>query len=160
MEEYAPGKGEVLFNTYQDYNRQWHDRLTRLVPGTVEMLVSLRARGIRTGMVTSKRRAAWEMGIALYGLDAHLDVLIGLDDVPHPKPAPHPVWTALAALGLNPDPQRVAYVGDAVSDMACAQAAGVRPVGVAWGAAPPDLLHAAGADPVLTTWADLGGLLG
>ena len=106
-------------------------------------------------MVTSKRHWILRKGLDLHGLDAYLDVAVALEDTARPKPAPDPVLHALARLGAAPDPARVAYVGDAPSDMACAQAAGVRPVGVAWGATPAAALQAAGARPVLASWDEL-----
>ncbi len=159
LEAHAPGKGAALWEAYQDHNRIWHDQLTSLVPGTVEMLAALQARGIQTGLVTSKRHAALQMGLDLFDLEPYLDVIIGLEDAPRGKPDPDPIWAALVRLGRQPHPAHIAYVGDAVSDMAAARAAGVRPLGVAWGAAPPDLLRAAGADPVLDQWTDLLRLL-
>jgi len=155
LEAHAPGKGAALREAYQDHNRIWHDQLTLLVPGTIAMLAALRARGVRTGLVTSKRREALQMGLDLFALEPYLDVIIGLEDAPQGKPAPDPIWAALLRLGQPPDPTQVAYVGDAISDMVAARTAGVRPLGVAWGAAPPDLLRAAGAALVLSDWTDL-----
>ena len=155
LEEYAPGLGEALYATYTEHNLEWHDRLARLVPGTVEMLTTLRQAGIACGLVTSKRHVTLQMGLDLHGLTPFFDTIVGFEDSERHKPLPDPALVAAARLGVAPDPAAVAYVGDAASDMACAVAAGVRPVGVPWGAAPVEDLRAAGADPVLTSWDDL-----
>ncbi|HUS17713.1 MAG TPA: HAD-IA family hydrolase, partial [Chloroflexia bacterium] len=94
-------------------------------------------------------------GLDLFGLGTYLDVVIGLEDSDRHKPHPAPVLAALARLGVDPDPVGVAYVGDAASDMACARAARVRPIGVPWGAAPAAVLQDAGAEPVIGGWDDL-----
>lgn len=159
LEAYAPGQGAALWDAYQAHNHEWHDRLARLVPGTREMLAALRARGCAHGIVTSKSHRSLQMGIDLFGLEPYLDVVIGLEDSDRHKPLPDPVLAALARLGRMPSPVTVAYVGDAVSDMACARAAGVRAIGVPWGTALATELRAAGADPVLGAWADLLALV-
>jgi pyrophosphatase PpaX len=155
LEEYAPGRGDALYATYSEHNQVWHDRLARLVPGTVEMLTALQQAGIPLGLVTSKRHVTLQMGLDLHGLTPYFDAIIGFEDSERHKPLPDPALLAAERLGVAPDPATVAYVGDAASDMACALAAGVRPVGVPWGAAPIADLRAAGADPVLTSWDDL-----
>jgi pyrophosphatase PpaX len=155
LDAYAPGRGEALYTSYHAYNQEWHDQLARLVPGTREMLAALRAAGVRVGLVTSKRHEILQMGLDLFGLGAYLDVVVGLEDSTRHKPDPEPLLTALARLGQDADRGRVAYVGDAAGDMACARAAGVRPIGVPWGAAPTAVLQDAGADPVIGAWADL-----
>src|SRR4051794_10492122 len=68
LDEIAPGRGEALFATYQEYNSEWHDRMASLVPGTTEMLAELKARGIRLGVVTAKRHETLAMGLRLFDL--------------------------------------------------------------------------------------------
>jgi pyrophosphatase PpaX len=155
LEAYAPGKGELLYATYQEHNHAWHDRLAHLVPGTREMLARLQTAGIALGLVSSKRHGILEMGLNLHALGPYFGAVIGLEDTARHKPFPDPLLCALERLGRAPDPQHVAYVGDAAGDMAAALAAGVRPIGVPWGATPTAELQAAGANPLLAGWDDL-----
>ncbi len=152
LEAYAPGQGAVLFATYQEHNGLWHDQLARLVPGTPQMLARLRAAGCLLGVVSSKRRDIMMRGVDLFALGPTVDTTVALEDTARPKPAPDPLLCALQRLGHVPDPRRTAYVGDAPGDMAAARAAGMRAIGVAWGAAAPAVLTAAGAEVVLTGW--------
>jgi pyrophosphatase PpaX len=155
LEAYAPGQGPALWAAYQDYNAEWHDRLALLVPGTREMLGALKAANRPLGVVTSKRHPILRRGLDLFALGPFFDLAVAFEDTGRHKPAADPVLFALERLGRLPDPNTIAYVGDAPSDLACAQAAGVRPIGVPWGATPPAQLAAAGARPVLTTWDEL-----
>src|SRR5579859_1315450 len=118
LEAYAPGQGPLLYHAYQEYNRVWHNRLARLVPGTPAMLARLHGAGVALGLVTAKRHRSLRMGLDLFGLGPYLDVVIGFEDSAHHKPHPEPVLRGLERLGRAPDPRTVAYVGDAVSDMA------------------------------------------
>ena len=155
LEAYAPGKGELLYATYQEHNNLWHDRLARLVPGTREMLACLHDRGAALALVSSKRHSILEMGLNLHALGPYFGAVIGLEDTVRHKPFPDPLLCALERLGRAPDPAHVAYVGDAAGDMAAALAAGVRPIGVPWGATAAAELQAAGANPLLAGWDDL-----
>lgn len=100
-------------------------------PGIREMLAGLRARGLRLGIVTGKSRAGWEVTIA--ALEAELgsfDVTVFDDDVALAKPDPEGLTLAAQRLGLPAS--AAAYVGDAVSDVHAARAAGMLPIAVLW----------------------------
>jgi histidinol-phosphate phosphatase family protein len=112
----------------------------RPVHGAVEVVADLRARGLRTGVVTN------QSGIALGRLtteqvqqvNARIDEIFGGFDVwavcPHAagdgcgcrKPAPGMVLQAAADLGVAP--QEVVVVGDIGADVQAAAAAGARGV--------------------------------
>ena len=155
LEAYAPGKGELLYATYQEHNNIWHDRLAHLVPGTREMLARLHDAGVVLALVSSKRHSILEMGLNLHALGPYFGTVIGLEDTARHKPFPDPLLCALERLGRVPDRESVAYVGDAAGDLAAALAAGVRPIGVPWGVTAATELQAAGANPLLATWDDL-----
>ncbi len=107
-------------------------------PGIREMLAGLRARGLRLGIVTGKSRAAWEVTIA--AIEAELgsfDVTVFDDDVALSKPDPEGLTLAAERLGLPA--ARAAYVGDALSDVHAALAAGMRPIAVLWPKKPEEL---------------------
>jgi len=73
-----------------------------------------------------------ERALAWVGLIGHVDVVIGADSVARHKPHPEPVLVALERLGA---PRETAiFVGDSPHDVASGNTAGVRTIGVAWGA--------------------------
>ena len=102
LEEYAPGLGDALYATYSEHNQTWHDRLARLVPGTVEMLTTLQQAGIPLGLVTSKRHVTLQMGLDLHGLAPFFAAIIGFEDSERHKPLPDPVFAPAERLASRP----------------------------------------------------------
>ena len=96
---------------------------TMLYPEAVDALRSLKARGYKTGIVSTKLRRRIEGTLARYGVTALVDIILGGDDVSAPKPDPEGVRLALERLGARaPD---VLYIGDSVVDAETARNAGV-----------------------------------
>ena len=122
---------DALVATYREYNLGNHDLRVTAYPGVVSMVQALRARGLKTGLVTSKNRTGAERGLQVVGLAGTMDVLVGADDVVNPKPHPEPVLKALDTLGI--DPRQAIYVGDSTHDMHSGRAAGVRTAAVLGG---------------------------
>lgn len=98
-------------------------------PGITELLDSLRAAGMPLGIVTGKSRRSWDVTSEIISLGP-FDVLVFDDDVPAPKPDPRGLELALGLLDVEPD--RAVYVGDTMSDLRAAKAAGLQPVTVLW----------------------------
>jgi pyrophosphatase PpaX len=97
--------------------------------GVTDVLHELRARGIRTGIVTGKSRSSWEITLAQIEL-GEFDVVVVDDDVANPKPDPEGLLAALRALDVKPED--ALYVGDSPDDMAAAHAAGMHPAAALW----------------------------
>jgi pyrophosphatase PpaX len=148
---------DALIATYRDYNIHHHDSRVTVYPGVVEMVRAVRAAGCRTGIVTSKNRVGAYRGLRLAGLDEAMDVVIGADDVVHPKPHREPVDRAVAHLGANPT--STVYVGDSIHDMHSGRSAGVRTAAVLWGPFGRPSLEAAAPDHWLEFPHDLVTLL-
>lgn len=144
---------EALIATYREYNLAHHDRMVRPYPGAAEAVRALRQSGLHTGLVTSKNRSGAERGLRLCGLEGVMDVLVGADDVEHPKPHPEPVERAVRALGIAP--AEAVYVGDSVHDMESGRAAGVRTAAALWGPFDRAALAPTRPDCWLDTPADL-----
>jgi pyrophosphatase PpaX len=134
---------ETLIATYREYNLKHHDRMVTVYPGVVDVVQSLKDRGIATGLVTSKNRSGAVRGLTLAKLEALMDVLVCADEVDNPKPHPEPVEKAVRLLGANP--RSTVYVGDSIHDMRSGRAAGVRTAAVLWG--PFGRSHLEGAEP-------------
>lgn len=135
---------EAMIDTYREYNIFHHDSRVRVYPGVVDMVQAVRAAGCRTGLVTSKNRVGAFRGLRVAGLEEAMDVVIGADDVVHPKPHREPVDRAVAHLGA--DPATTVYVGDSVHDMHSGRSAGVRTAAVLWGPFGRSDLEPAGPD--------------
>jgi HAD superfamily hydrolase (TIGR01509 family) len=95
--------------------------------GALELVDAVRARGARTGLVTSSYRALVEPAMRWLGRH-RFDVTVTGDEVSHGKPHPEPYLTACVSLGV--DPARVVVVEDALSGVTSAEAAGCYVVAV------------------------------
>jgi len=125
------GTLEAMIATYREYNLANHDRMVREFPGVVETVRAVRAKGLKTGLVTSKARSGALRGLRLVGLDDAMDVLVCADEVTNPKPHPEPVAKAVGLIGA--DPATTLFVGDSIHDLNSGRAAGVRTAAVLWG---------------------------
>lgn len=114
---------------YEAYERLHGSHFQGVYPGVPEMLGDLRRREVAVGLVTGKSRRAWEVTCRGASLGP-FDTLVFDDDVPRQKPDPGGIRLALERLGTSP--QEAAYVGDSVTDLEAARAAGVLPVAVLW----------------------------
>ena len=94
-------------------------------------LAALRARGLRLGVLTNAGRDEAEAHLARLGAAPHLDALAACDDGHGAKPEPGGA-RAFARM-LNLDPASVVLVGDGMTDMGAARAAGMRAVAVTTG---------------------------
>ncbi|MGP4052990.1 HAD-IA family hydrolase [Streptomyces sp. 2A115] len=131
-------------------------RLAHRVPvfeGIVELLLTLRVRGLRLAVATGKSGPRARSLLEQLGLLPFFAHVIGSDEVAHPKPAPDIVQRALDLLGL-PAEQAI-MVGDAPTDLASAHGAGVTSAAALWAVSDPDELLAARPAAVLRRPADL-----
>ncbi|MFI9639164.1 HAD-IA family hydrolase [Micromonospora sp. NPDC051925] len=122
--------------------------------GILELLLTLRVRGLRLAIATGKSGPRARSLLDRLGLLPFFAHVIGSDEVARPKPAPDIVRRALDLLDVPPE--RAIMIGDAPTDLASAQGAGVASAAALW-APPEDVgeLLAGGPDVVLHRPADL-----
>lgn len=96
---------------------------TLLFPDTIRVLSSLKTRGFKTGIVTTKRHDRITDVLKKYNAENLVDIIIGGEEVGKQKPAPDGLVTAMAMLGVKKD--NVTYIGDSTIDARTAQAADV-----------------------------------
>jgi phosphoglycolate phosphatase len=126
------------------------------LPGVVETLARLQARGIGVGIVTRNCREAVEQVLARTRIPH--DVLLTRDDVPHVKPDPRHLLAALAHLGAAP--QNAIMCGDHPMDVIAGRRAGMATVGVLPAGCPPTHFAEVAPDLVLGGVGELGSVLG
>jgi phosphoglycolate phosphatase len=123
-----------------------------LFAGVREFLGGVRHEGRLMAMATGKSRAGALRVIAEHQL-THYFAAIRTGDVCRPKPHPEMLWQILDELGVSAD--RAVMVGDTTFDVEMARAAGIRAVGVGWGAHHSEELAEAGAELVVPRLPDL-----
>ncbi|HYT89306.1 MAG TPA: HAD-IA family hydrolase [Gemmataceae bacterium] len=128
---------------------------TRLLPGAVEALAAVRRAGCLIGVCSNKPRAFTVRLLA--HLKLSVDLVLGPEDVAHPKPAPDMLLTALERLGIAAN--EVLYIGDMTVDIQTARAAGVSVWVVPTGSDERAALEAAHPDRVLRDLHELVDLL-
>ncbi|HBC92678.1 MAG TPA: haloacid dehalogenase [Pelotomaculum sp.] len=147
----------VFEERYQYYYHQDHDYYTRLFPGTLEMLESLKGQDIRLGIVTSKGKPGTTRTAAFTKLDGYMDVVITAHDVARHKPDPEPLLTALATLPARAE--RTIFIGDSSYDILTGKNAGCLTLGVAWGLDSRTELEKLSPDGILESWEELQAYL-
>lgn len=150
----------VQFQTlFREVARPMQVEHTLLFPGTVELLESLHASGVRLGMVSTKNTDVLEAVLTHYGVRNLFSLIVGGDMVAIPKPDPQGLNDAIAALGV--DKSGVLYCGDTVLDAEAAQRAGVDFAAVLNGTTTADafpafpFVHIAQSLPDLHDWLGL-----
>jgi len=153
---------------YADYRRKAFDILdnfelrdvasTKPFPGIREVLVGLKAKGVRLAVLTNSGRKAATRSLTIAGLLGIFEFVLTRNDTETMKPRPEGLLRAISMLSLPKDD--VYYVGDTPYDVMAAKGAGVKSVSVATGSYLPDRLSAEGPDFVISSISELSSVLG
>lgn len=95
----------------------------QLFKGIKELVINLKNKGIRLGIITSKNKTEYLSDFSHFGLDSYFDTIICVEDSIAPKPSPEPMFAYLRKALANP--HEVLYIGDTLYDSNCAIDAGV-----------------------------------
>ena len=147
----------MLISLVATYRASWRLLRTQgvlepLFPRAREVLDILDRNGHLLGVATGKSRAGLLQVLDHHGLTARFVSFQTADR--HPS-KPHPSMLQEAMRETGSEPSETLMVGDTSFDMEMARAAGARPIGVAWGNHPLELLEAAGAEVILQNFDEL-----
>lgn len=159
----APGASvaarEVALETYKSSFRQ--ARLNNaleepLYPGIEALLRRIHARGKALGVATGKSDRGLSSCLARHRVT---ELFVTLQTADRHPSKPHPAMLEAALLEAGASPGEAVMIGDTVFDIAMAQAAGVRAIGVAWGYHEPAELVEAGAEGVAQSAEELEAMI-
>ncbi|MBQ8555783.1 MAG: HAD family hydrolase [Clostridia bacterium] len=141
---------------YQAYYETHNLIMTRPYEGIAQMLQALQARGVKLAVFSNKPDADTKNVVRHFFPQTDWCVIRGqVEGVPV---KPDPTGALLAARAMGAAPEEVLYLGDTATDMRCAVAAGMYPVGAAWGFRTEDELRQNGAQLIAHTPADVIGV--
>ncbi len=130
---------------------------SQLYPGVREALELLKARGYKLGCVTNKAAQFTEPLLADLGVASYFALVVSGDTLPEKKPNPMPLLYAAQYFGV--DPEASLMVGDSISDVKAARAAGFAIVCMSYGYNHGLDIRAFGPDAVIDSMTELGDLL-
>ncbi len=171
---------EVLFGSDQDAKARAHQAFDQaykkyvedvfpLEPDIREQLEHIRSIGIKTGLISNRKRDFLEHELALVdgrGWEDLFDVVVCGSDVERRKPAPDMLLEALKRLHLPPS-EHCWYIGDSTTDVIAAKEAGITSIfynGAGWPQSwldkifPDTIKHPHRPDAVVGSIADLTSL--
>lgn len=153
-----PDRVEEMILEYRTFNIANHDALVKEFEGVAETVHTLKEKGYKLGIVTTKREDVVLKGLKLMGLAPYFKVIVALEHVQSPKPDPEPIFTALKQ--LDSTVEETIMVGDNYHDILAGKNAGTLTAGVAWSIKGRDYLAKFEPDYILETMADLLTILG
>lgn len=130
----------TVLKAYRSFAHAEEERLLRPFDGIPDLLDTLRDRGVRMGIATSKRRTPLLRQVARFGWETAFDPIVTPDEVTHGKPHPESLELMGALTGLAA--AEMLMVGDTPYDLDMARAAGVPSLAVGHGFADAGALAA------------------
>lgn len=152
-----PDLAVTLTDTYRVYYRDTGIFECEVYDGIRDLLVALRAAGIKTAVVSSKPKEFLDRLVEHFNLADCFDAVVGPAMDNHNSNKTVLVNTALKEMMLLPS--TAAMIGDRHFDMEGAKAAGVTAIGVLYGYGEEEELKASGADVICPTVKDLSDRL-
>jgi HAD superfamily hydrolase (TIGR01509 family) len=149
-----PDIGDTDVERYRVEYRAHYDAVaipaTRLYRGARRTLRDFHAAGLLQATVTGKRAVDCERILRGLEIREDIDVYLGGDSAPRPKPAPDLAQHAMTRLGVSPEESVV--IGDSAADIAMGKAAGAHTIQVLWGFSRSPLPD---AEQTVRTWREL-----
>jgi phosphoglycolate phosphatase len=144
-----------LLDTFLAHYRAHIADRSRSFPGVEPTLSLLKRGGARLGVLTNKPQDLTDLLLPLLSLDGHFAAIFGAGRKPYTQPDPRIFHDVVQACGGGP----AVMIGDSITDLNTARAAGVPAILVSYGYTPVPVSDL-GADAVLDDFAQLPDALG
>jgi len=149
---------EQAYPVFIELYRDNTSKRSCLYPGVKEGLDYLKSEGYQMGSVTNKAAQFTEPLLRDLGVYDYFSIVISGDTLPQKKPDPAPLLHA--AKFFNVRPEQALMIGDSISDVKAARAAGFRIVCMTYGYNHGVDIREAKPDAVMDSMAELPELLG
>lgn len=151
---------ELFHRAYPLYLELYSENTSKrsqLYPGVLEGLNYLQASGYKLGCVTNKAACFTEPLLQDLGIHDRFSIIISGDTLTKKKPDPEPLLHAARFFGVMPE--QAMMIGDSVSDVKAARAAGFQIVCMSYGYNHGVDIREAHPDAVIDSMAELRSLL-
>ncbi len=154
--DFGVSPGLVLEKVGEVYDRYDEDALTRwaLRPGAREFLLTIRAKGVRTALVSNVGKKSLARALTKLGLEGLFEATLSRNDVKNLKPSPDGINLALAMMGVVGKDKSL-FIGDSLDDVNAARNAGLRVIIITQGENLKEEILAAKPDYVIQGYNEL-----
>ena len=157
MKSLGGERADELLKAFRAYSIS-HETDINLFPQVHETLAYLRAKGIKTAIVTSRIRPSTMRDLEILQLNPALfDAIITPEFTIEHKPHPAPALKAMELLGVSPE--ETIMIGDSMHDLQCGRQAGCRTAFVQYSMVPQEELRAQNPDYSVASLSDLIDIL-
>lgn len=120
---YGDKAGEA-FKVLEQFGDDNYKKYVLVFDGAVETFDALRKAGVEMSIISNMRHNMLQKQVDYVGLRHYFEIVAGAGYADKDKPAPEPLLKAMNERGLQPED--ILFVGDTVTDLRCAAAAGCR----------------------------------
>ncbi|OOZ39205.1 phosphoglycolate phosphatase [Solemya pervernicosa gill symbiont] len=149
---------EKAYPVFLDLYAENTSKRSMLYPGVTEGLAYLKAAGFKLGCVTNKASQFTLPLLKDLGIHDEFEIIICGDTLAKKKPDPLPLLHAAEFFGV--EPANATMLGDSVSDVKAARAAGFQIICMSYGYNHGVDIRDSNPDAVIDSMAELEGLLG
>ena len=114
---------QEVIDAYRNETKRRLATELKTYPNAKEVVLWLKKKKVKVGIVTSKSRAVAEENLRTVGLDDLFDLMIAFEDVTQHKPNPEGLLKAMDMLGFSKE--EVVYIGDHENDIIASKKAGI-----------------------------------
>ena len=154
----APGDMPALMEIFLDHYGAHLADFSQPFPGVAETLDALKTNGARLGVLTNKPQIYTPPLLEKLSLDGYFSAVYGAGRKPYTKPDPRIFHDVVSDLFADGAKGPAVMIGDSITDLETARAAGVPCLLLSYGYTPVPA-HELGADAVLDDFRDLPAAL-
>jgi len=146
-------KIQWCFETFPSIYTKIAPKKTLILPGVVETLDFFCKKGLKLSIATTKRSYVAKDLLSSLGILHYFDLVLGINDVPSPKPSPDIINMTLSKLQSKPD--EAVFIEDTTIGLEAGQKACVRTIGVTTGTHNKEKLLTHNPDTVINNLTEL-----
>jgi 3-amino-5-hydroxybenzoic acid synthesis related protein len=150
------GLPHTMWEPYRRLCQEHIDKITVFPQGRA-LLDRLCAMNLKLGVLTGKDLKRTIHTLEYFALKQYFQEVIASDQLQYPKPHPEGILLATQLLGVSA--AETVMIGDSVSDILCAQQAGVASIAVTWGIKPERVQTLCRPDFIAHGWEQLTEIL-